>query len=255
MLCQYLDWECGVHYKPEHRDRQLSGQATQLYTDPADLFLHGVISAHEGTCATMSALQMAIGWRLGWAVSLAAVRSHDILRFDDGEKIYNVETTNTGRGGWSSMTDEQYIEEYHLSSKALVTGSDLRALRPREVLALFIGLRARHYQDCAKAYHQFDLFAKAETDWLLARHLFPANRRLYTNSMGVSALRGEDYFDESETGHPLTFAEWILQIYRREKERTPAAQDASARIRAALSSVTVSPRMTVSRTSRSTRNA
>lgn len=235
MLCQYVDMELGVRYKAEHRERQTRGDKIQFYTDPADLFLHGVIGSREGTCANMATLQLSLGWRLGWPVSLATVASHKILRFDDGRRTYNIETTDLGRGGWSSRPDAEYVAEYGIPRKAIECGSDLRALRCGEVLALFLALRARYYQDCARVWRRFELFSQAETDWLLARHLCPTNRLLYKNAMGVSALRGEDFFDAGEVGHPCSLADWLRRIYGPRDDVTDALLTAS------ITQVSVSP--------------
>ncbi|MCO6455637.1 MAG: hypothetical protein J5I93_10115 [Pirellulaceae bacterium] len=91
MVCQYLDLEVGIQYNQHQRDVPWI-----LYTTPSDVFLNGVLDTREGTCGTMAALHVAMGWRMGWPVSLACVVSHYILRFDDGEVIYNIEATQAG---------------------------------------------------------------------------------------------------------------------------------------------------------------
>ncbi len=208
MICQYLDLEVGISYKQSHR-----GLKSVLYTDPSDIFLNGVIDTKEGTCGTMAALHVAIGWRLGWPVSLACLGSHYICRFDDGTTTFNIESTDTGRGGWSSRTDEQYIEEYNTPASALRIGSDLRALKPREMLGCFIASRARHIQDCGKSGRHDHLMLQSEADWLLSRYLFPTHQAHYKSQMGISAMRGERCFAPGEIGHPITFAEWLLELY------------------------------------------
>ena len=69
VLCGFLEFEAGIAYNEEQRD----GRAV-LYTDPDDLFLHGVMDRRRGTCANMPTLHVALAWRLGWPVSLASVR-------------------------------------------------------------------------------------------------------------------------------------------------------------------------------------
>src|SRR5262249_50895476 len=76
------------------------------YTDPSDLFLNGVMETRRGTCGNMSMVHVALAWRLGWPVSLACVHSHHITRYDDGRVRYNIEATDTGRGGFVAPTDE-----------------------------------------------------------------------------------------------------------------------------------------------------
>ena len=197
MVCQYLELDVGIQYNRDQRESQ-----RVLYTNPSDLFLNGVLDTREGTCGNMAALQLAFGWRLGWPVSLACVNSHFILRFDDGRTIYNIEATQSGYGGFKSDPDEYLIATKKLPAIAITSGSDLRALRPHEVLGSFIGLRARHLQDVGKHEHDVTKFVESEPDWLLARHLFPTNRALYASQMAVSMIRGDRLFAAGEPGHP-----------------------------------------------------
>jgi hypothetical protein len=208
MICQYLDLVVRVKYKPELRDaKQVS------YIDPSDLFLNGLIDTREGTCGNMSALHVAIGWRMSWPVSLACVGSHFICRYDDGQTQYNIEATQTGDGGWSSRTDDRYAAEEDLPPLALECGSDLRAVRPREMLGAFVGLRARHLQDLAKHCGERSMFYDAERDWLLARHLFPTNRSLFKQSFYSNLLRGGDLFETNEPNHPINFGAWAQELW------------------------------------------
>jgi hypothetical protein len=207
MVCQYLELEVGIQYNPDQRD--VNGI---LYTNPSDLFLNGVIDTREGTCGNMAALQLAFGWRLGWPVSLACVNSHFILRFDDGTSIYNIEATQSGYGGFKSDPDDYLIQTKQLPSIAIQCGSDLRALRPHEVLGSFVGLRARHLQDVGKQQGNEAKILESEPDWLLARQLFPSNRVLYKNQMVVSSMRGDSLFELHEAGHPDTYAQCLDEI-------------------------------------------
>jgi len=216
MVCQYLELEVGIQYNRDQREAK-----GIVYTNPSDLFLNGVLDTREGTCGNMAALQVAFGWRLGWPVSLACVNSHYILRFDDGEAIYNIEATQSGYGGFKSDPDEYLIETRRLPPIAIECGSDLRALRPHEVLGSFVGLRGRHIQDVGKHEGDDAKILESETDWLLARQLFPANRVLYKNQMVVSSMRGAELFEPHEAGHPNTYAAFLDEIrFRRFDERS-----------------------------------
>lgn len=209
MLCQYLELEVGITYNHDQRETQ-----SILYTNPSDLFLNGVIDTLQGTCANMAALHLAMGWRLGWPVSLACVGAHYILRFDDGLTVYNIEATQSGYGGFKSDPDEYLIRTRNIPRVAIESGSDLRALTPHEVLGCFIGLRARHLMDVGKSERDATKILASERDWLLARQLFPANRTLYKNQMLVSSLRGGQLFEQHEAGHPSTYALCLNDIER-----------------------------------------
>lgn len=206
MICQYLEQEARIEYKRDQR------HLTSIrYTNPSDLFLNGVLDTREGTCGTLAALQVAIAWRLRWPVSLACVNSHFIVRYDDGETIYNIEATTTGRGGFATPTDDEIIVAHNLPEMAVACGSDLRALWPRELLGAFVGLRARHLRDVAMS-GDYETILQSEPDWLLARQLFPQNRLLYKEQMAVASVRGFSLFDPSEAGHPSTYADCLVEI-------------------------------------------
>jgi hypothetical protein len=75
VLCGYLEHEAVIVCNEVQRT------ATEVYyTNPSDLFLNGVMDTLQGNCGNMAALHVAIGWRPGWPVSLACVRSYYICR-------------------------------------------------------------------------------------------------------------------------------------------------------------------------------
>lgn len=199
-VCWYVDEVLGIRYREDQRNLK-----RVLYTDPSHLFLNGLIDDRRGTCGNMAALHVVLGWRFGWPVSLACSGSHFICRYDDGEVTYNIEATNNGRGGFHSHPDAYYLEEDNLAEIAVNCGSDLRAVSPREMLGLFVGLRARHLENT-------DRFAEAEQDYLLARYLFPQCRWLYNAQIQVSVQRSLSLFDADEKGHPNELAEWLQDV-------------------------------------------
>jgi hypothetical protein len=111
MISHFLDVLVRIRYSPELRDTQVR------YLDPSDLFLNGILDSLEGTCGNMAALNVAIGWRMGWAVSLACIDSHFLVRHDDGSHIFNIEAT-CASGGFVSGSDEQEINKHRISQKA-----------------------------------------------------------------------------------------------------------------------------------------
>jgi Transglutaminase-like superfamily len=166
VLCWFVDEALGIRYREDQRDLK-----EVAYTDPSDLFLNGVIDTRRGTCANMAALHVALGWRLGWPVSLACAGGHVFCRFDDGRTIHNIEATNNGRGGFHSHPDDYYRRTYSVLDDAIRTGSDLTALDPRRLLGLFVGFRARHWQDIGR-------WTDAQQDYVLALRLFPNSHLL-----------------------------------------------------------------------------
>jgi hypothetical protein len=223
VLCEILQSDLGIAYREDQRDL-----TSVLYTEPADLFLNGVMDTRRGTCCNMAMLHVAIGRRLGWPVSLACVRSHFVCRFDDGNVTRNIEATYPGKGAFKSDPDDYLIRQYLLPAIAIASGSDLRALGAREMLGVFIGFRGRHIRDCGLAegearlgrqlsmahYRDADWLQEAESDYALARHLFPNNRRLYIDAMALAIARSTTLFDGNERpGSPASLAAMILEEY------------------------------------------
>lgn len=195
MLQGFLAYVIGIKYIEEQK------LATAIYyTDPGQLFLHGLIDTKQGTCGNMAALHVAICRRMGWPVSLACARSHFISRFDDGEVIHNIEATSTHPGAFASDPDEDYIKKFKLPKVAITCGSDLRKLTAREMIGVFISLRARHYLDS-------DRPLLADLDYALSRVLFPNHRLTYVAGMFPMIDRGFEMFNDSEVGHPHSLYE------------------------------------------------
>ena len=197
VLCWYVAEVLGIRYRDDQRDLQ-----SVSYTDPGDLFLHGVMDTRQGTCGNMAALHVELAWRLGWPLHLACAGPHIFCRYDDGQVVHTVECTNNSQGGFQSHPDEHYQESRGVPDVAIECGSDLRALTPRQMFGLFVGLRGRYREDTG-------LLTEAETDYLLARTLFPENRRLYMAQVGVSVQLSERRFDVGEAGHYTGLARWL----------------------------------------------
>lgn len=200
IVCWYADLVLGVTYKEDQREAKRI-----LYTDPTDLFLNGVMDTGKGTCGNLATLHVVLGRRAGLPVSLACVGSHYLCRYDDGVVTHNIEATETGRGGFSSQTDDYILNKHRLPRLAQTCGSDLRAVTPHEMLGLFLGLRARHLEN---THHLVD----AERDYLLARYLFPTNRNLYVAQVQTSVQRSMKLFEPGENGHPTELGRWLQQI-------------------------------------------
>lgn len=214
----YIDEILGVTYREDQKNLD-----QVYYRDPADLFLHGVMDTRRGTCGNMALLNVVLGRRIGLPVSLACLGPHFTCRYDDGEVTYNIEATNSGYGGVSSHDDEYMLSKQQLPTLARDCGSDLRALRPREMLAVFVAARARYY-DNTKRYEE------AESDYLLARWLFPRNRYLHTTQIRISTQRSTELFELHEKGHPIQVAAWfqqLLSLYAWKWKAPPCAPEPS----------------------------
>jgi hypothetical protein len=189
MLCQYVEQTLSVRYHEDQRDvKKIS------YSNPGDLFLHGVLDTRQGTCGNMAVLYLSLCWRLEWPVHLALAGWHEICRYDDGERTINIETTAIGEGGFGTPPDEHYIRKYSLLPEWITSGSDLTALKPRQMLGCFFGSRGRYWYDRQDALGAMD-------DYRRATELFPQShlwREKYTHAAGLAS---EEWSSGSSQGY------------------------------------------------------
>ncbi len=145
MLQHFISHAMGMRYIEDQRRATLV-----FYANPGDLFLKGLIDTKRGTCANLATLHVAMARRMGWPVGLACVDGHKLSRYDDGEVAYNIECAFNELDGFSYGSDEKYLQKFGLSQRAVKCGSDLRKLTAREMIAIFLGHRARHYKDVGR---------------------------------------------------------------------------------------------------------
>jgi regulator of sirC expression with transglutaminase-like and TPR domain len=120
--------------------------------DAGNLFIHGLLQGHGGTCVSMPMLYVAIGRRLGWPLKIVLAKEHVFCRWDDesGEK-FNIEATARG---FVSHSNERYTHlPLPLTKSELASGMFLRNLTPREELSFSI---------CQRGHCLLDNFRFAE---------------------------------------------------------------------------------------------
>ena len=126
-LATYLYKNLGVRYN--HAFMQGEYDAT----DSRNLFIHGLLSGHGGTCATMPVLYIALGRRLGYPLKLVPAKEHFFVRWDEpGGERFNIEATSAG---FTPRPDSHYRQwPIPISDKEMKRGYYLRSLQPREEL-------------------------------------------------------------------------------------------------------------------------
>jgi hypothetical protein len=112
-----------------------------FFGNPKDLFVNGLTGgAHEGTCASLPVLYVAIGRRLGYPLKLVECKGHLFARWEDDKERFNIEGTNRGL---NCYPDQEYLEwPYPISKEELATGMYMTSLSPKRELAAFLELRA-----------------------------------------------------------------------------------------------------------------
>jgi tetratricopeptide (TPR) repeat protein len=102
--------------------------------DSADqLFLDSVMKNRKGYCLSLSILYLAIGERLGMPVYGVVVPGHFFVRYDDGVRQFNIETTSKG----NIAPDDYYMEKFQVPSQGY-NAIYMRNLANRETLSCFL---------------------------------------------------------------------------------------------------------------------
>lgn len=146
-------------------------------TDSRNLFLHGILSGHGGTCVSMPSLYAAVGRRLGFPIKIVLAKQHSFCRWD-GEERFNIEATSPG---FNSRPDEHYrMWPIPITQSEVDAGRFLKSLTPTEELAYFIGQRGNCLFDLLQTQRACEAHG-------IAHHLVPDDPGL-DRQWGLSLL-------------------------------------------------------------------
>ncbi len=110
------------------RDKLFS--STPDLTSPEAFYLGDVLARREGHCLSLSAMILAVARRLDLPLRLVAVPRHVFLRWEEGGRHFNIETTEGGR----FRSDDFYAERV-TTKKARESGAYLSPLDDSAVVA------------------------------------------------------------------------------------------------------------------------
>jgi hypothetical protein len=192
-------------------------------TDSRNLFIHGILTGHGGTCVTMPVLYIAIGRRLGYPLKLVRAKEHFFARWEEsGGERFNIESTSRG----FTARDDDYYRAWPkpITDDEVRRGYYLRSLRPREELAVFLGERGNclmdnmRFLEAAEAYRYAAELAPhdpcIENGWALASILY-----LATDSAGKQArLDGRAHIDLRNLPMPEVPNGWDRMIPHAQKQ-------------------------------------
>ncbi len=142
MMVTVLQQDLGVHYNPDRR--QIPGTPIQpnqqFFANSQDVFIHGLaLKNGTGTCSSMPVFYVAVGRRLGYPLKLVKAKGHLFVRWEEGERSFNVESTSIG---FISFQDD-----YYRTWPAPFTPEEeqseryLKAMTPAQELAVFLSIR------------------------------------------------------------------------------------------------------------------
>lgn len=139
----------------EYLFKDLGFASLETADNPDDLFLHVVLERKRGYCLSLSVLYLAIAERIGLPAYGVVVPGHFFVRYDDGKKQYNIETTSGG----AIATDKHYIEKFPPPSSR--DSLYLKNLTPKQTLGCFFNNLGNSYADRALLDYAFDYLVKA----------------------------------------------------------------------------------------------
>ena len=145
--------------------------------NPEDLFLHNVLDTRRGYCLSLSVLYLAIAERIGLELHGVVVPGHFFVRYDDGRKRFNIETTSMGR----SAPDSHYIKKFKAPKR---TDSLYMAnLTKRQTLGCF-------FNNLGNSYSSIGDIDTAQLELERAVRVNPALAEAHTNLGNIYLRKG-----------------------------------------------------------------
>ena len=154
VMVTVLQRELGVTYNHQFSEGEYDA------TDSRNLFIHGLLTGHGGTCATMPVLYTAIARRLGWPLKLVKAKEHRFCRWVEGpERSFNIEAT--ARGFVSHPNSYYERRPLPLTPTEIQRGYYLGSLSSTEELAQFIADRGNCWLDHLQVVHAAAAYREA----------------------------------------------------------------------------------------------
>lgn len=221
VMVTVLQRNLGVRYRPDLMEDPVD------WSDSRSRFIHGLLSPHGGTCASMPVLYVAIGRRLGWPLYLVGAKQHLFVRWEDAQDRFNIEATSRGLNTHS----DQYYREWPLplSQNEIDGGWYMRNLTPQEEFATFVIDRALCLRDnmqfreaCTLGYVARE-FAPSDPNFqgfhaiaTVMYHAAAGTRRYDFEHDGDKLLR---VVESQGAREPEAWEEWAAPIARSEYRR------------------------------------
>ncbi len=181
----------GAHYNYKQRTNPNLAKSQ-------DQFINGIIQGTGGTCASLPALYVAVGRRLGYPLRLAQAISHYYVRWDDpvtGEQ-FNIDVSGDG---WSFHSDEHYKKwPRPINPKILDSSNYLKSLSPREELSTFLTTRADCLRENGRLVEAYRTYRKAIE--LAPRNRFAADL-LHETAMTIHKIQVAQKADTIQGRH------------------------------------------------------
>jgi len=175
-----------------------------LMYDPEMSALTCVIETKQGDCLGLSVLYLALTERLRLPFYGVALPGHIFVRYDDGEKRINIETTDKGRRSEDSYYEKKYMMLYPTYRKY---NFYLRNLSKRELIGSFLN-------NLGIAYSDKGMYEEAISKLKRAIEIIPDCEGVY-NNLGIAYL-GKGMHDEAivEFKRALEISSSYAEVHR-----------------------------------------
>lgn len=125
----------------EYLFNELDFRSISEATDPNSLFLHTVMDTKRGYCLSLSILYLSVAERIGLPMYGVVVPGHFFVRYDDGKRQFNIETTSNG----GTASDEHYIKKFKVPKGN--THIYMKSLNKIQTLGCFFNNLGNSYSD------------------------------------------------------------------------------------------------------------
>ena len=161
MLAVVLAEDFQVHYAPDKIGTAADARMDDgFFRDAHDVFLHGLAgSSHQGTCSSLPVLQVAVGRRLGYPLSLVTTKGHLFVRWEDARERFNIEAAGHGVNRFSDDYYRHWPAE--VSDAEMQAEGYLKSLTATEELAVFLSIRGMCWREAGRYGEAMESFRAA----------------------------------------------------------------------------------------------
>lgn len=134
---------------------ELKFKSLDTADNPEDLFLHRVLETKRGYCLSLSMLYLSIAERIGMPAYGVVVPGHFFVRYDDGQRQFNIETTS--KGGLAD--DNHYLEKFKppMGDRSLY----FKNLTPKQTIGCFFNNLGNCYMQRGQLNDAYDYLTRA----------------------------------------------------------------------------------------------
>jgi len=164
---------------------ELGFEPVETADDPEDLFLHIVIDKKRGYCLSLSVLYLALAERIGLSMYGVVVPGHFFVRYDDGHRQFNIETTSKG----GMAPDKHYLDKF--KPPKISDSVYMKNLTKRETLGCF-------FNNLGNSYSAVGMIDTAIVELERAVRINPSLTEAHTNLGNMYLKKGwaQDAIDQ-----------------------------------------------------------